>query len=113
MKRAICAILHHRISTDKKPQHSKCPTGVSSCCKAKGEKPGSQKLHVGTPIKESFLPHIISIYQRLAANELLERCVNCGTLNANESLHNMIWSVPKRNIFALRSCDTWCNGSHL
>ncbi|GFX31971.1 hypothetical protein TNCV_3408851 [Trichonephila clavipes] len=34
--------------------------------------------------------------KQLASNELLERCIDCGTKNANESLHNMIWSkCPK------------------
>ncbi|GFT02086.1 uncharacterized protein TNCV_83891 [Trichonephila clavipes] len=95
MKKAIYATLHHSISTDQKPQQSKCPIGADSWCfyqsaKAKGQKPGLHKQHVGTPINKSFLPHILSIYQRLVSNELLKRCINCGTQNANESLHNMI-----------------------
>ncbi|GFV85138.1 uncharacterized protein TNCV_4171911 [Trichonephila clavipes] len=29
-------------------------------------------------------------YQRLASNELLQRCIRCVTQNANESLHSII-----------------------
>ncbi|GFT84212.1 uncharacterized protein NPIL_146751 [Nephila pilipes] len=99
--------LHHRISTDKKPEHSKCPTGVSSWCFfqsaiAKGEKPGSHKLHVRTPIKRRFLSHILPIYQRLASYDLLERCVNCGTQNANERLHYIISPKCPKEIFVLK-----------
>ncbi|GFU39371.1 uncharacterized protein TNCV_1716441 [Trichonephila clavipes] len=61
MKTAIYATLLHRISTDAKPQHSKCPAGENSWCFyqsaiANGEKPNNHKLNVGTPINEKFLP---------------------------------------------------------
>ncbi|GFV36452.1 uncharacterized protein TNCV_2234991 [Trichonephila clavipes] len=76
---------------DAKPQHSKCPAGENSWCFyqsaiANGEKPNNHKLNVGTPINEKFLPKILPIYQRLASNELLERCIRCGTQNANEKV---------------------------
>ncbi|GFW35377.1 hypothetical protein TNCV_2611761 [Trichonephila clavipes] len=45
--------------------------GFYQSAEAKGQKPGLRKQHVGTPINESFLPHILSIYERLASNELL------------------------------------------
>ncbi|GFV98823.1 uncharacterized protein TNCV_2913401 [Trichonephila clavipes] len=104
MKTAIYATLLHNISTDAKPQHSKCPAGENSWCFyqsaiANGEKPNNHKLNVGTPINEKFLPKILPIYQRLASNELLERCIRCGTQNANESLHSMIWAKCLKEIF--------------
>ncbi|GFV06992.1 uncharacterized protein TNCV_2085531 [Trichonephila clavipes] len=108
MKKVIYATLHHSISTDQKPQHSKYPIGADSWCfcqsaKAKGQNPGLHKQHVGTPINESFLPHILHIYQRLASNELLGRCINCGTQNPNKSLHNMIWSKCPKEIFVSKN----------
>ncbi|GFT26741.1 uncharacterized protein TNCV_3709371 [Trichonephila clavipes] len=104
MKTAIYATLLHSISTDAKPQHSKCPAGENSWCFyqsaiANGEKPNNHKLNVGTPINEKFLPKILPIYQRRASNELLERCIRCGTQNANESLHSMIWAKCPKEIF--------------
>ncbi|GFU65393.1 uncharacterized protein TNCV_1492341 [Trichonephila clavipes] len=104
MKTAIYATLLHSISTDAKPQHSKCPAGENSWCFyqsaiANGKKPNNHKLNVGTPINEKFLPKILPIYQRLASNELLERCIRCGTQNANESLHSMIWAKCPKEIF--------------
>ena len=46
MKTAIYASLLHSISTDEKPQHTKCPTGTDSWCfyqsaKAENKDPGS------------------------------------------------------------------------
>ncbi|GFX11084.1 uncharacterized protein TNCV_4502991 [Trichonephila clavipes] len=104
MKTAIYATLLHSISTDAKPQHSKCPAGENSWCFyqsaiANGEKPNNHKLNVGTPINEKFLTKILPIYQKLASNELLERGIRCGTQNANESLHSMIWAKCPKEIF--------------
>ncbi|GFX31498.1 uncharacterized protein TNCV_1780941 [Trichonephila clavipes] len=70
MKTAIYATLLRSISTDAKPQHSKCPAGENSWCFyqsaiANGEKPNNHKLNVGTPINEKFLPKILPIYQSI------------------------------------------------
>ncbi|GFS55440.1 uncharacterized protein TNCV_1627141 [Trichonephila clavipes] len=69
MKTAIYATLLHSISTDAKPQHSKCPAGENSWCFyqsaiANGGKPNNHKLNVGTPINEKFLTKILPIYQK-------------------------------------------------
>ncbi|GFS54368.1 uncharacterized protein TNCV_4808721 [Trichonephila clavipes] len=89
MKTAIYVTLLHSISTEAKPQHWKCPAGENSWCFyqsaiANGEKSRNHKLNVGTPINEKYLSKILPIYQRLATNELLERCIRRGTQNANE-----------------------------
>lgn len=108
MKTAIYATLYHNISTDKKPQHHKCPTGKDSWCffqaaLANNKTPGSHAKHVKTPINEAHLTKILPIYQRLASNDLLERCVRCETQNSNESLHSMIWSkCSKESCASLR-----------
>ncbi|GFW34639.1 uncharacterized protein TNCV_952671 [Trichonephila clavipes] len=104
MKTEIYATLLYSISTDAKPRHSKCPAGENSwwfylSAISNGEKPSNHKLNVGTPINEKFLPKILPIYQRLAYNELLERCIRCGTQNANESLHSRIWAKRPKEIF--------------
>ncbi|GFX98421.1 uncharacterized protein TNCV_4001901 [Trichonephila clavipes] len=96
MKTAIYATLFHSISTDQKPKHFKCPTGKDSWCffqaaLARGEVPGPHVKHVKTPLKETHLAKIMPIYQRLASNELLQRCTRCVTQNTNESLHSIIW----------------------
>lgn len=105
MKQDILATLHHCVSTDNAPKHSKCPKGASSWCffnraEAKGEKPGPHTTNLKTPITETVLRHIAPVYQRLASNELLSRCCKCLTQNANESLNSVIWSkCPKvRNV---------------
>ncbi|GBN10289.1 hypothetical protein AVEN_54458-1 [Araneus ventricosus] len=60
IKTAIYATLYHSISTDKKPQHFKCPSGQESRCFyqaaiASGITPGSHKELVKTPVNEAHL----------------------------------------------------------
>ncbi|GFS69248.1 uncharacterized protein TNCV_4010811 [Trichonephila clavipes] len=114
MKAAIYATLFHSISTDQKPQHFKCPTGKDFWCfsqaaLARGEVPGPHVKHVKTPLKETHLAKIMPIYQRLASNELLHRCIRCVTQNANESLHSIIWGkMFKRNVSDTASSNYCC-----
>ncbi|GFX15162.1 uncharacterized protein TNCV_2708671 [Trichonephila clavipes] len=119
MKTAIYATLFHSISTDQKPQHFKCPTGKDSWCffqaaLARGEVPGPHVKHVKTPLKETHLAKIMPIYQRLATNELLQRCIRCVTQNANESLHSIIWGKYSKETSAtlrrvtIAVCDAVC-----
>ena len=108
MKSAILSILYHAMSTDKKPQHFKCPEGPESCCfynrmKAKNETPGSHKLHLGSPLDEKLAKDIIPVYQKMANESLLERCLEGKTQNSNESLHASIWNfVPKTTFVSQR-----------
>ncbi|GFX49514.1 uncharacterized protein TNCV_4901561 [Trichonephila clavipes] len=114
MKTAIYATLFHSISTDHKPQHFKCPTGKDSWCffqaaLARGEVPCPHVKHVKTPLKETHLAKIMPIYQRLASNELLQRCIRCVTQNANESLHSIIWAkMFKTNVSDTASSNYCC-----
>lgn len=103
MKTAIYATLFHCSSTDESPKHSKCPTGVASWCfyqraLACKEKPKSHKL-MKTKLSQDVLCKILPIYQRLASNELLARCISGKTQNANESVHGKIWNNCSKEVF--------------
>lgn len=83
MKTAIYASLFHCSSMDKAPKHSKCPPGMLSWCfyqrvVAIDEKPKSHQL-MKTKISDDVLAKILPVYQRLASNELLSRCVSGKT----------------------------------
>ncbi|GFT21988.1 uncharacterized protein TNCV_4022021 [Trichonephila clavipes] len=96
------------MSTNQKPQHKKCSSGIDSWCfyqssLARGKKPGFHKDWVKTPINEEYLPKILPIYQRSASSELLSRCVRDLTQNSNEALHSMIWNKCSKENSASRS----------
>ena len=45
---------------------------------------------------------MVPIFQRLTDDKLLSRCSSNKTQNSNESLHNLIWSLCPKRIFAGR-----------
>ncbi|GFU38536.1 uncharacterized protein TNCV_3399681 [Trichonephila clavipes] len=103
MKTAIYASLMHCSSTDKKPMHGKCPEGESSWCFykraiAKGETPGSHSS-MRTYLSPQVVEKIMPVYQRLASDTILERCVAGKTQNSNESLHCCIWRKCPKEVF--------------
>ncbi|GFX93083.1 uncharacterized protein TNCV_140271 [Trichonephila clavipes] len=119
METAIYATLFHSISTNQKPQHFKCLTGKDSWCffqaaLGRGEVPGPHVKHVKTPLKETHLDKSMPLYQRLASNELLQRCIRCVTQNANESLYSIIWGKCSKETSAtlrrvtIAVCDAVC-----
>ncbi|GFS97181.1 uncharacterized protein TNCV_1281601 [Trichonephila clavipes] len=83
--------------------HGKCPEGESSWCFykraiAKGETPGSHssmKTYLSPQVVEKIMP----VYQRLASDTILERCVAGKTQNSNESLHSCIWRKCPKEVF--------------
>lgn len=108
MKTAIYATLYHAMSTDEKPQHFKCPGGASSWCfynraTARGEiPPKHDKTTMTTVLDSSVVTKIIPVYQKLASNELLERCKQGKTQNTNECLHSVIWNYCPKTVFVAK-----------
>ncbi|XP_076621601.1 uncharacterized protein LOC143342005 [Colletes latitarsis] len=95
MKNAIWATFYHKISTDRNPQHEKCPIGKDSWCswqKAKAHESLENYTH-SDPISEDVQQAIRPVYEKLSSNELLERCLGGFTQNSNESVNALIWSM--------------------
>ncbi|GFS89305.1 uncharacterized protein TNCV_3399811 [Trichonephila clavipes] len=114
MKTAIYTSLMHCSSTDKTPMHGKCPEGESSWCFykraiAKGEIPGSHSS-MRTYLSPQVVEKIMPVYQRLASDTILERCVAGKTQNSNESLH--LAKLPKRGIRIQKEAGNSSNGCH-
>ncbi|GBM13704.1 hypothetical protein AVEN_148219-1 [Araneus ventricosus] len=107
MKTAIFASLLHTSSVDKAPKLNKCPTGLTSWCfyqkaLANNEKPKSHSS-MKTKLSEQVLGKILLMYQRLANNELLARCVYGKTQNANESIHSVICNNCPKETFVSKT----------
>ncbi|KAK3919960.1 Nucleolar protein 9 [Frankliniella fusca] len=98
MRRAIMAT-----STNKKPNHSYCPTGKDSWCffnKRKASKAKDKGNHDSMPIKlnETSFKVLLPLYKRLSSDELLSRCAKC----ANVCLHSCIWKKCPKQIFVCK-----------
>ena len=101
MRKAIFATIYHCSSTDDKPHHENCPIGPKSWCfwqrsiaeNKRPEKHSTMKLYLRPDVVQKILPE----YERLSDPNLLQRCTEIGTQNANESLHNSIWIKCPKN----------------
>ncbi|CAH2086841.1 unnamed protein product [Euphydryas editha] len=123
MKDAIWATYYHYSSTDKKPQHDKCPKGPDSWCawqRASATNTLSSFKHEYTPLPDEVLIAMKPIYENLSKDELLERCVGGFTLNNNESFNQLIWKITPKilpagskivNIAALVAACTFNEGT--
>ena len=103
MKKRIFAILYHLCSTDKDPKHVHCPPGDRSWCFwqraiPQGETPGKHNEHETLPLANGT--KMVPIFQRLTEEKLLSRCTMNRTQNSNESLHNIVWSLCPKRVFA-------------
>lgn len=97
MKKAIWATYYHYSSTDKKPQHKKCPVGSDSWCSYQRAKANNVSYtHDYMPLSKEVLDAIKPIYTDLSKDALLERCIGGFNQNNNESFNQLIWKIcPK------------------
>ena len=64
-------------------------------------KPDHDK-HMTTYLSEFVAQHMVPVYERLTNDELLSRCVDGKTQNANESIHSVIWARCPKHVFVGR-----------
>lgn len=108
MKKAVFATLMHCKSTDSNPQHNNCPEGDQSWCfynkyLAMNLPPPPHETKIKTPLREDVVAKLMPIYQRLGSSNLLSRCVDGKTQNANEALHGVLWSKCPKTTFVFKS----------
>ncbi|GAB0086469.1 LOC108005992 [Sergentomyia squamirostris] len=99
MKDAIWATYYHYSSTDKNPQHEKCPNGPESWCswqRAFSADTLSTFKHDYDPLPDDVLKAIKPLYDELSNDILLERCLGGFTQNNNESLNQLIWKITPK-----------------
>ena len=102
MKKAVVASLHHCFSTDDRPHHELCHTGMDSWCffeeaLAKHQVPGPHDKLVHTPLNEKKLT-------RLSEDQLLSRCVSGKTQNDLGSLCQGPFCFPQACPVCRRHC---------
>lgn len=98
MRSSIWATLDHKLSTDAKPQHDKCPIGEDSWCswqRAKATNTLAECKHkpaLSIEVYEAFKP----IYEELTNQDLLTRCIGGYTQNNNESFNSTVWALAPK-----------------
>lgn len=101
MKLAIFATIYHCSSTNEDPQHDLCPVGDKSWCfwqraVAEGREPDDHSI-MKTFVRPEVARKLLPAYETLTRTDLLEKCTQKGTQNANECIHNSIWLKCPKN----------------
>ena len=91
MKSAIWAIFNHRNG-----DHSTCPEW---CAIHDGDTDKANKNRLPKFVCDLMRP----VFERLASDDLLEKCLHGGTQNANEAFHHTLWAKCPKEKFAGRS----------
>lgn len=101
MRNEIWATFYHYISTDKKPQHERCPKGADSwCAYQKAQATNSlEKFKHPPALSEEAQTILKPIYEDLSKDDLLKRCLGGNTQNNNESFNMCVWSIAPKHLF--------------
>ena len=67
-----------------------------------------EKIHKASHTVAEALPkHVLKaikpVFEKLSGDDLLQKCAHGGTQNANESVHNMIWTRCPKTVFVGRT----------
>jgi len=105
MRKEIYATLYHKISTDEKPQHDRCPVRTDSWCSwQRANASHTLEIHTHKPAMPMHVFDAIqNIYDDLTREDLLSRCLGGFTQNANESLNAVVWSIAPKAISSGKS----------
>lgn len=104
MRKAIWAIYFHKLSSDKKSYHELCS---EHWCKYKRAEKDNVKLSHDNSLPEAVMVACKPIFRDLSHPDLLKKCLDGYTQNANESLNNLIWKLcPKNKYHGLKTVET-------
>ena len=107
MKKAIYASLFHFASSEKNQWHDHCPKGKDSWCGFQvNEANGTKTYKSGRGLNKVVVSHVKPIFENLASDELLRKCLHGLTQNQNESFNGTVWNrVPKETYVGLRQFE--------
>ena len=107
MRKGVLASLYHFMSSDDKPQHQHCLPGESSWCRWQRCQVTGEQYEHHQKIIEKYAVQLLPLYERLTKPDLLERCSEMKTQNANESFNAQMWCrCPKILSASLKTVET-------
>ncbi|KYN03416.1 hypothetical protein ALC62_05734 [Cyphomyrmex costatus] len=101
----VWTIFYHKISTNEKPMHERCPSGPNSWCKwRRAEAIGTLESYEHPPPLDSTVQKVIKpIYEDLSKEDLLKRCLGGFTQNNNEAFNKTIWQFMPKHSFCSKN----------
>ena len=92
-------VVQHVTSTDKRPKHHCCSQGPESWCGFQRDQ-ATYKHKKGLP--DAVVKYIQPVFEDLADEELLKRCLHGKTQNVNENLNKLIRDRCSKEYFVDR-----------
>ena len=108
MKKAIYAALMHVASNKDNNYHwAHCPPGGDSWCTYQRDIVNKTTTHVcGDGLPNDVIKHVKPIFEALANDDLLSRCLHGLTQNQNESFNGTTWNrIPKDRFVKLNTFE--------
>lgn len=106
MREAVWAIYFHKLSSDVEPLHNFCSVEWRQYKQAERDGTLSQYKHKGN-LPQVVMEAIKPIFRDLGKTELLNKCLDGYTQNANESFNSIIWKLcPKSKNHGLKTVQT-------
>lgn len=84
---------YHYKSTRSNPQHDFCDPAK---CYLYRQKTFDAAKH---NLPEAVIDALLPVYEKMCSEEMLQKVVDGGTTNTNESFHNQIWSLCPKTQF--------------
>jgi hypothetical protein len=101
MREAVWAIYFHKLSTDDKPMHNLCK---DNWCPYKKAAANNKLYKHQNNLPEAVMDIIKPIFRDLSHPDILKKCLEGYTQNANESVNSTIWKIcPKHKYHGLKA----------
>ncbi|XP_018313415.1 uncharacterized protein [Mycetomoellerius zeteki] len=78
--------------------HENCLPGSDSSCKYCVAQASGTNFDHPPALHPDVAKHLLPIYEELSNRNLLEKCLDGHTQNANESFNSMIWRITPKHI---------------
>ncbi|UJR19120.1 hypothetical protein I4U23_022251 [Adineta vaga] len=98
MIRSVWAIWKHKASTNEEPHHEWC--SIKYCGYLKCLEKGEEYDHNPHRLPLGVMKAIRPVFDELAHGDTLQKVINGGSQNANESFHSVLWNLAPKNQYA-------------
>jgi hypothetical protein len=99
MKRAVWALLFHKLLTNEKPQHGVCPSGGDNWCKFKNSTSSGVASERKHSLPAALMDAIKPVFRDLAGVDPLKKRFHGKTHNPNEHVNSVIWTRISKTVF--------------
>jgi hypothetical protein len=99
MKRAMWALLFHKLLTNEKPQHGVCASGGDNWCKFNNGASSGVAYELKHYLRAGVMDSIKVVFRDLAGVDPLKKCFDTKNHNRNGHVNSVIWTRISKTVF--------------